>query len=83
MDLKTELEKAKETTRAAKAIAKASKQKAYDLRVQETEAHLTKELFRVYRDYYQKVWIEALNLVGVHAASEWRRPQNIYYPQDL
>ena len=81
--MKTELEKAKEATQAAKAIAKASKQKAYDLRVQEIEAHLTKELFGVYRDYCQKVWIEALNLVGVHAASEWRGPQNVYHPQDL
>ena len=81
--MKIELKKAKQAARAAKAIAKASKQKAYDLRVQETKAHLTKELFGVYRDYCQKVWIEALNLVGVHAASEWRGPQNVYHPQDL
>ena len=29
------------------------------------------------------MWIEALNLAGVPAASEWRRAKNIYYPSDL
>ena len=59
MDLKVELEKAKEAARVA---ADASKKKFYDLRVQETEARLTEELAEVCRDYYQEVWTEALNL---------------------
>ena len=80
MGLKAELEKAKEVARVA---ADASEKKFYDLRVQETEARLTKELAEVCRDYYQEVWTEALNLAGVPAALEWRRAENIYYPPDL
>ena len=80
MDLKAELEKAKEAARVA---ANASKKKLYDLRVQETEARLTKELAEVCRDYYQEVWTEALNLAGVPTALEWRRAENVYYPPEL
>lgn len=40
----------------------ASEQKFYDLRVQEIEARLTKELARVCRNYCLEVWTEALNL---------------------
>ena len=29
------------------------------------------------------MWTEALNLVGVPAASEWRRTENVYYLPDL
>lgn len=45
-------------------------QKFYDLGVQETKAYLTKELARVRRDYYLKVWIEALNVDGAPANLE-------------
>jgi len=54
----------------------ASRQKFYDLGVKETEARLTNELAGVCRDYCLK----ALNLTGVLAAWEWRRPKNVYYP---
>ena len=83
MNLKAELEKPKEVTQVAKAAANASEQKFYDLEVQETEAHLTEELVEGCREFCQKMWIEALNLAGVPAASEWRRAKNIYYPSDL
>ena len=80
MGLKAELEKAKEVARV---VADASEKKFYDLRVQETEARLTEESAEVCRDYYQKVWTEALNLARVLAALEWRRAENVYYPPDL
>ena len=48
--------------------------------MQETEARLTKEMVGFCRDYCQEVWTEALNLVGVPAALEWRRAENVYYP---
>ena len=83
MDLKAELEKANEAAWAAKAVAHASEQKFYDLGVQQTEAYLTEELAEVCRDYCQEVWTKALNLVGVPAALEQKRAENIYYPQDL
>ena len=50
MDLKAELEKAKEAAWVAKATADTSKQKFYDLGVQETKACLTEELTEVCRD---------------------------------
>ena len=70
MNLKAELEKPKEAAQVAKAAADALEQKFYDLGVQETKAHLTEELVEVCREFCQKMWIEALNLVGVPAASE-------------
>ena len=78
-----ELEKAKEATWAAQVVADALGQKFYDLRVQETEARLTEELAGFCMDYCQKVSIEALNLVKVPTALEWRRVENVYCPQDL
>ena len=83
VDLKAELEKAKEVAWAAKATADASEQKFYDLEVQKTEACLTEELAKVCRDYCQKVLTKALNLVGVPATSEWRRVENVYYLPNL
>ena len=65
MDLKEKLEKAKKVARAAKAIVNASKQKFYDLEVQETETCLTEKLAEVCKDYCQGVWTETLNLVKV------------------
>ena len=62
---------------------KASEQKSYILEVQEIEICLAEELVEVCRDYYQEVWIEALNLAGVLVASEWRKAKNVYYPPDI
>ena len=80
VDMKVELEKAKEVAQAA---MDASGKKFYDLRVKETEACLTDELAGVCKDYYLEVWTDALNLIEVPAASEWWKVENIYYPQDL
>ena len=44
---------------------------------------MAKKLVEVCRDYYQEVWIEALNLAGVPVASEWRKAKNVYYPPDI
>ena len=44
---------------------------------------MTDELVEVYRDYFLEVWTEALNLAKVPVALEWRRAENVYYPQDL
>ena len=47
-----ELEKAKKVARTAKASTEASEQKGYNPGVQETEARLIEELFRVCKEYY-------------------------------
>ena len=73
LDLKVELEKAKATSRAAKEAAEAWRQASYNLGVEETEIQLAEELTEVCRDYCKETWKEALNLVKVLAASEWRQ----------
>ena len=75
LDLKADLEKAKAATQMAKEASKASKQASYLIGVEEIEIRLAE----VYKDYCKVTWVEALNLAGVHADSEWRQPQSIYY----
>ena len=70
MELKVDLEKAKEAARTAKEVAEALERAFYDRRVQETKVRLAEELAEVYSDYCQEVWVEALNLAGVPATSE-------------
>lgn len=82
-DLREELKKEKEAAQATKEVAEALAQTAYNRGVDETEIRLVDELAKVCRDYYKEVWIEALNLVGVLATSEWRKEENNFYPQDI
>ena len=70
LELKVDLEKAKEAARTAKEVAEALERAFYDHRVQETKVRLAEELAEVYSDYCQEVWVEALNLAGVPATSE-------------
>ena len=72
LDLKTDLEKAKAIARTAEEAAKASREASYNLEVEEIEIQLAEELAEVCKDYCKETWMEALNLVGVPAASEWR-----------
>ena len=51
MELRKELKKAREVIQLVKEVAEAEKQAAYTLRVDETQARLTKELTTVCRDY--------------------------------
>ena len=72
LDLKADLEKAKAIARTAEEAAKASREASYNLEVEEIEIQLAEELAEVCKDYCKETWIEALNLVGVPAASKWR-----------
>ena len=67
----------------AEEAAKASRQKFYNLGVEETEIQLAEELTEVCRDYCKETWMEALNLAGVLAASEWRQARSVYYHLDI
>lgn len=55
----------------------------YNCSVDGTEVHLADELTEVCKDYCKEVWIEAVNLAGVPATSEWRKKGNIFCPQDI
>ena len=83
LDLKVELEKAKAAARTAEEATGALRLTSYEQRVQEIEVRLADELAEVCRDYCKEVWLEALNLAGVLAASEWREARNIYYLLDI
>ena len=72
LDLKAELQKAREAAQLAKEALEAEKQAAYTLSVKEAQARLTEELAKACRDYCDATWAEALNIAGVPADSEWR-----------
>ena len=73
LDLKAELQKAREVAQLAKEALEAEKQAAYTFGIKETQARLTKELVEACRDYCDATWAEALNIAGVPANSEWRQ----------
>ena len=70
LELKSELQKAKEVAQAEKKAIEAAKQASYLLGIEETETRLAEELAEVCRDYCKVSWEEALNLTEVPADSE-------------
>ena len=72
LELRAELQKAKEVAQLAREAVEAEKQASYALGVEETQAKLTEELAEVCRDYRMVTWAEALNLARVPVDSEWR-----------
>ena len=79
LDLRAELQQAKEAAQLAREVVEAEKQAFYTLGMEETIARLTEELAKVCRDYYNATWDETLNVVGVPADSTWRQLGSIYY----
>ena len=63
--------------------AKAEKQAAYMLGIEETQARLTEELFTVCREYCGISWGKALDAVGVPVGSDLRRLECIYYNPEI
>ena len=78
-----ELHKAREAAQLLKEATKAEKQAAYDLGVQETQSRLTEEFSAMARDYCDITWGKALDVAGVPANSNLRRPESIYYDSDI
>ena len=72
LELRAELQKAKEVAQLAREAVEAEKQASYALGVEETQAKLTEELAEVCRDYRMVTWAETLNLARVPVDSEWR-----------
>ena len=82
-ELCEEFWKAREAVQLVKEVAKAEKQAAYMLRVEETQARLTEELYAVCRDYCNISWGKALDAVGVPVSSNLRQPESIYYDLEI
>ena len=79
LELRADLQKAKEATQLAKEAVEVEKQVSYTLGVEETQARLTEELAEVCRDYYNVIQAEAFNLARVPADLEWRQLGKVYY----
>ena len=69
LDLKVELQKAKEATQLAKEATEAEKQASYLLGIEETQIRPVDELSEVCRDYYNMTWDRAFSIVGIPADS--------------
>ena len=82
-EFREELRKAREAVQLLKEATEAEKQAAYDLGVQETQSRLTEEFSAVARDYCDITWGKALDVTGVPADSNLRRPESIYYDSDI
>ena len=82
-ELREELRKAREAAQLLKEATEVEKQAAYDLGVQKTQARLTEEFSTVVRDYCDITWGKALDVAGVPADSNLRRPKSIYYDSDI
>ena len=84
---KDEALRAKEEAVYAKTEAECSKkkaeEKAYDLRVAETQAALKAQVPGVCRLYYSQVWNEALKQAGVKASSDLWKAERVYYPSAI
>ena len=76
-ELREELRKAREAAQLLKEAAKAEKQAAYTLGVQETQGRLTEEFSAVARDYCDISWGKALYVAGIPTDSSLRRPESI------
>ena len=82
-ELREELCKAREISQLFKEAAKAEKQAAYALGVQETQSKLTEEFSAVARDYCNISWGKALDAAGIPADFSLRWPETIYYDPDI
>ena len=79
IDLKVELQKAKEEAQLAREAAEAEKKASYLFDVEETYVRLAEEVSEVCRDYCDVTWDKALTVAGVPADFVWRLLENVYY----
>ena len=78
--LKEQAEKAKIDTEQAMNKAE---QRSYEVGIAETEEALWAEVPEVCRIYCARTWNEDLDLAGIEASSELRRPESIFYPEAI
>ena len=83
VDLKVELQKAKEAAQLAKEAVEAEKQASYLLGMEETQIRFAEEFSEVCRDYCNVTWDRVLSIARVPANSVWRQPGSIYYHSDI
>ena len=83
LDLRAELQKAKDAAKKAAWVAKETTKAAvtasYKRGVEETEKRLAEEVAKVCRNYYPESWIEAFNSAGVPDDSELRKVERLFF----
>ena len=83
MDLKAELQKAKDAARVAKEAAEVAVKVSYERGVLDTETRLAEEVAVMYRDYCTESWEVAMDRAGVPVDSELRRADSIFFSEDI
>ena len=83
LDLKAELQKAKEAALVAREAAEAAVNASFESRVLDTKTHLTEEVVIVCRDYVTESWGVAMDQAGVPIDSELRRAESIFFPVNI
>ena len=83
LDLKAELQKAKEAARVAREATEAEVKASYERGVLDIEARLLEEVAVVCRDYCTESWGVAMDRAGVPIDSELRKADNIFFPKDI
>ena len=83
IDLKIELQKAKEEAQLTREAVEAEKKASYQLGVEETQVRLAEELSEVCRDYCDMTWDKALIVVEVPTDSVLRLPEKVYYHPEI
>ena len=82
-DLKAKLIQTKEAAHLAREAAEAAVATSYERGVADTEARLTEEVAAVCRDYITMSWGVALDQAVVPADSDFRKIENILFPEDI
>ena len=83
LNLKAELQKAKEAAWVAREVVKAMVNTSYERGVLDTVTSLAEEVIIVCWDYVTESWGMAMDWVGVPADSELRRVKSIFYLEDI
>ena len=83
LNLKAELQKAKEAAQVAREVTEAAVNTSYKCGVLDTDTRLAEEVAIVYRDYVMESWGVAMDQAGVPVDSELMRVESIFYPKDI
>ena len=83
MDLKEELQKAKDAAWVAREAVEAAMKASYERGVQDMETQLVEEVVIVCRDYCTESWGIAMDRAGVPTDFELRRAKNILFSEDI
>ena len=83
MELREELQKAREAVQLVKEVAEVEKQAAYTLGVKEIQVRLTEELSARCKEYCGISWGKAFDAAGVPMGFDLRQPESIYYDPEI